>query len=86
MEFEEHAGALVYLKLELARALRQLLQARDYRTACRIVVNNPILLLESAPELLRATAEEAERRGDSADKEMLLKYLHILELARETAL
>ncbi|HEU5370552.1 MAG TPA: hypothetical protein VFU69_18915 [Ktedonobacterales bacterium] len=75
---------LVSIKLRLAQALRQFLQATDYLEACEVAVHNPILLLESAPELLRATVEEAERRGDEADKDMLLSYLKVLELARET--
>jgi hypothetical protein len=80
----ENGGALVFIKLQLAQALRQLLQAPDYLEACRVVVHNPILLLESAPELLRATVEEAERRGNTSDKDMLLSYLKVLELARVT--
>ncbi len=80
----ECAPLLVFIKLHLAQALRQFLRAPDYLEACEIAVRNPILLLESAPELLRATVEEAERRGDKADKDMLLSYLRVLELARET--
>lgn len=80
----EHEPLLISIKLHLAQALRQFLQAPDYLEACEVVVHNPILLLESAPELLRATVEEAERRGDTADKDMLLSYLKVLELARET--
>jgi hypothetical protein len=78
----ESGGALVFIKLQ--QALRQLLRAPDYLEACKVVVHNPILLLESAPELLRATVEEAERRGNTSDKDMLLSYLKVLELARET--
>ncbi|HLV98938.1 MAG TPA: hypothetical protein VKT82_09700 [Ktedonobacterales bacterium] len=77
------AAALV--RMELARALRQLLRAPDSREACAVVVHNPILLVESATELLRATVEEAERNGDAADKAMLMSYLRVLELARETS-
>jgi hypothetical protein len=73
------------IKLEMARALRQLLLAPDYREASGVVVRNPILLVESAAELLRATLEEAERRGDTADREMLLGYLRLLEQERSRA-
>jgi hypothetical protein len=80
-----YASLLMEIKLEMARALRQLLQAPDCREASGVVVRNPILLVESASELLRATLEEAERRGDRADRDMLLSYLHILELERRRA-
>jgi hypothetical protein len=71
--------------MEMARALRQLLRATDYAEACQAVVHNPILLVESASDLLRATIEEAERNGDAADKAMLMNYLKVLVLARETS-
>lgn len=80
----EREPLLIAIKLHLAQALRQFLRAPDYLEACEVVVHHPILLLESASELLRATVEEAERRGDTADKDMLLSYLKVLELARET--
>jgi hypothetical protein len=80
----EREPLLIAIKLHLAQALRRFLQAPGYLEACEVAVHHPILLLESASELLRATVEEAERRGDTADQEMLLSYLRVLELARET--
>gem|GEM_PF-2103564 len=80
----EYAGALASVRLEMARALRQLLRAPDYFAACAILACNPILLLESASELLRATAAEAGIRGAESDKEILLGYLSMLELARKS--
>ena len=83
-EFEERLSAAL-VRMEMARALRQLLRATDYREVCAVVVHNPILLVESASELLKVTIEEAERNGDAADKAMLMNYLKVLELARETS-
>lgn len=79
----EYAGAFPSIRLEMARALRQLLRAHDSLALCEVIDHHPILLLESAPELLRATASEAELRGDKKDKEILLRYLAVLELARK---
>jgi hypothetical protein len=83
-EFEERCSAAL-VRMEMARALRQLLRATDYREACAVVVQNPILLVESASELLKAVVEEAERNGAGAEKAMLSNYLKVLELARETS-
>jgi len=71
------------MRLEMARALRQLLRAPNSLALCKVLDHYPILLLESAPELLRATASEAELRGDKKDEEILLRYLALLELARK---
>jgi hypothetical protein len=86
MWMAEYAGALASVRLEMARALRLFLRTPDYLEACAILACNPILLLESAAELLRATAAEAEIRGAEADREILLGYLEILELARESGI
>ena len=67
----------------MARALRQFLRAPDYVAASGILAAHPILLLESASELLRATAAEAGIRGTEADRELLMGYLGMLELARK---
>ncbi len=80
----EYAGALASIRLEMARALRLFLRAPDSFAASAILACNPILLLESASELLRATATEAGIRGAESDKEILLAYLGILELARKS--
>lgn len=80
----EYAGVFPSIRLEMARALRQLLRARDSLALCEVLDHHPILLLESAPELLRATACEAELRGDKKDEEILLRYLALLELARKS--
>jgi hypothetical protein len=81
--FAEYAGALPSVRLEMGKALRQLLRAPDSLAVCNTLMRHPILLLESAPELLRATAAEAERRGDQKDEEILMSYLSVLELARK---
>ncbi len=82
--FERGASAPL-VRLELARVLRQFLRATDYREACEVVVHHPLLLVESASELLQLAIEEAEQRGDTADKAMLINYLRVLRLARETS-
>ncbi len=80
--FAGYTGTLAVARREMVNALRQLMQAPDWRAACGVLVRHPFLLVESAPELLHDALQDAEAHGDQENVTMLQEYLEVLELAR----